>query len=451
MCPAPTAPTGSTRSPPPRMIRSYMLSTAAVALLAVALTMVWRRRQRWRRARPWLAKLRAEAASKLEKEKERVTTVEHQEVVRPPVKGTPNDKTREKERLVVPPAPDARSDGGSTSGKRTKGRRKRGKESKPARSVALVVPPPASRDVDSEPRASSSTPKPDQQAPIERPISTPPSPPLSPHLIPLPLSPLLTAAPTKVGPPALVLSGPASPISTSVSISATATELTATTPTTSTSVSPAPASPAFNSSETTLPAATRSKLPAFPPASPLPPSLARKAPPLARRPTPSTLTLATPTPMPNLSRKDSHAADRRKEPNRKGTMDEDSDELVEEFEFPTLSPWPIVGKQGETGKRREREGRRVSDASRDRRKTGDAGRSRKPSDTRKRTGAGSGAGGTTNPKSTQLASLRGALEAARQREEEFVEERRMWAKTERDVSVQAWSKVRNGTNLSCGI
>ncbi|KAG9099927.1 hypothetical protein FRC06_004697 [Ceratobasidium sp. 370] len=416
------------------MIRSYVLSTAAgsclVALLAVALTVVWRRKQRWRRTRPWLAKLRAEAASKLEKEKERVAVVEHQEVVRKPVKDTLIGKVMGKEKLVV--LPDTRSDGGSASGKRTKGRRKRGKESKPAaRSAALSIPVSASHDADSEPRASSSTPKPDQQAPVERPISAPLSPPLSPRLIPLPLSPLLTITPAKVDPPALVLSGPTSPISTSVSVSATATELTATTPATSTSVSPAPASPAFNSSETTLPATTRSKLPAFPPASPLPPSLARKAPPLARRPTPTLALAPTSTLMPNINRKDSHTADRRKEPSRKGTVDEDSDELVGEFEFPTLSPWPVVGKQGDAGKRREREGRRVSDAGRDGRKTSDAGRSRKPSDTRKKAAASA-----ANPKSTQLASLRGALEAARLREEEVAEERRMWAKKERELQIQ---------------
>ncbi|KAG8739903.1 hypothetical protein FRC10_005002 [Ceratobasidium sp. 414] len=409
------------------MIRSYVLSTPAgsclLALLAVALTMVWRRKQRWRRARPWLAKLRAEA----EKEKGRVVAVGHQELVRQSIKDTPNDKTKGKEKLVVPPAPDTRSDGGSASGKRTKGRRKRGKESKPAaRNVALSVPAPVSHDVDSEPHASSSTPRPDQ-APIELPISAPPS----PRLIPLPLSPLLTTTPTKVDPPVLVLSGPTSPTSTSVSASATATELTATTPTTSTSVSPAPASPAFNSSETTLPAATRSKLPAFPPASPLPPSLARKAPPLARRPTPLA---STPTRTSNISRKGSRVADRRKEPNRKGTMDEESDEPVEEFEFPTLNPWPVAGKQGETGKRREREGRRASDAGREARKTSGAGRSRKPSDTRRE--AGAGASGSTNPKSTQLASLRGALEAARLREEEVAEERRMWAKKEHELQIQ---------------
>jgi hypothetical protein len=111
-------------------------------------------------------------------------------------------------------------------------------------------------------------------------------------------------------------------------------------------------------------------------------------------------------------------------------MNDESDGQVEEIEFPTLSPWPVVGKQGETG--RPREVRRVSDIGRNGRKTNDAGRGRKPSDARKK--AGNGAAGA-NPESTQLASLRGALEAARLREEEVAEERRAWVKKERDVSI----------------
>ncbi|KAG9124372.1 hypothetical protein FRC07_011856 [Ceratobasidium sp. 392] len=436
MDPAPVAEPASTPSsslppqpqPPQPMVRSYVLSTAAgscfVALLAVALTMVWRRKQRWRRTRPWLAKLRAETASKIEKEKERV---EHKEPVQPT---TLKDTPKAKDIKLVLPIIDTRSDAGSASGKRSKERRKRGKEAKPAgRGAALVVTP--SRNADSVELPVSLTPKPEppkvEHTLVEQP-STLPSPPLSPRLVPLPLSPLLT--PTKFDPPALVLSGPTSPVSTSVSLSATATELTATTPTTSTSVSPAPASPAFNSAETALPtAATRAKLPAFPPASPLPPSLARKPPPLARRATPS-----TPTSMPNISRKDSQAADRRKEPSR---ANEESDgAVVDEIEFPTLSPWPVVGKQAESGKRREREGsgRKPSDAGR---KNSDVGRGRKSSDAKKKAGARSGnPAGATNPESTQLASLRGALEAARLREEEVAEERRAWVKKERELQTQ---------------
>ncbi|KAG8776847.1 hypothetical protein FRC12_000674 [Ceratobasidium sp. 428] len=442
MDPAPAAAEGSTASaptsppppppPPLPMVRSYVLSTAAgsclVALLAVALTMVWRRKQRWRRARPWLAKLRAETASKIEKQKERV---EHA-AVQPALKDTPSAKGKEKLAVLLAlEGLDSRmSDAGSASGKRSKERRKRGKEPKPA---VRSAPAQTSRNPVSEPPTACLTPKPNpspsEQDLTKQPASVLPSPPLSPRLVPLPLSPLL--APIKIDLPALVLSGPASPISTSVSISAAMTELTVTTPTTSTSVSPAPASPAFNSSETTLPTVTRTKLPAFPPASPLPPNLARKAPPLARRATPSTPgSASTPTSMPNISRKDSHAADRRREPN-------ESDGPVEEIEFPTLSPWPVVGKQLEPGKRREREGRKGSDVGRDGRKASDAGRGRKASDAKKKGGARTGgAGAVTNPESTQIASLRGALEAARLREEEVAEERRAWAKKERELQTQ---------------
>ncbi|QRV78429.1 hypothetical protein RhiJN_06444 [Ceratobasidium sp. AG-Ba] len=406
--------------PPPPMIRSYVLSTAAgscfVALLAVAFTVVWHRKQRWRRARPWLAKLRAETASKIEKERERdkLALVEHKEPVQP----TPKDTPKGKEKVAAPTAvPESRTD----AGKRTKERRKRGKESKPATRNAAPAPAPVTRGVP----ARSSTPKPEPPVLVERPPS-PPSPPLSPHLIPLPQSPTLDTTPTKLVPPALVLSGPTSSVSTSVSISATATELIATTPTTSRSVSPPATSPAFiNNSEIST---HSSKLPAFPPASPLPPSLARKPPPLARRPTPAAASASMP--IPNINRKDSHAADRRKEPSRKGTAHEESDGPVDEIEFPTLSPWPVVGKQqqAEGGKRREG-GRKPSDVGRDGRKVSDAGRGRKPSDAKKKAGV-------TNPESTQLASLRGALEAARIREEEVAEERRAWAKKERELQTQ---------------
>lgn len=137
-------------------------------------------------------------------------------------------------------------------------------------------------------------------------------------------------------------------------------------------------------------------------------------------------------------RKDSHA------PSRKSTGYE-SDGGMPEIEFPTLSPWPVIGKRvggdGE-GKRRDKDGRRVSDVGRDGRKISDAGRGRKASDARKKLG-----GATGNPESTQLASLRGALEAARLREEaarvreeEIVAERQRWTKREREVSLVAESE-----------
>ncbi|KAF8603031.1 hypothetical protein BDV93DRAFT_544946 [Ceratobasidium sp. AG-I] len=439
------------------MSRSHMSTTVAascfVALIALALTVVWRRRQRWRRTRPWLAKLRAEAASKIEKEKSTLGDGAHRDdplrsTTKDITKDTPKDtlnetdrsKRKEKERLAA----DARSDGGSASGKRSKERRRRGKDIKqPSRMVSgTALSQMANNALDASTPTSNSTlklsvhePKPDQ-AQVQAQSQTI-SPPPSPYFIPLPPSPQLNASDItpsgKFIPPALVLSGPASPLSTSMSIPTT--EITATTPTTSTSVSPTPASPMPHGHDN----AAR-KLPAFPPASPLPPSLARKPLPLARRATPSVP--ATSPAMPNSKdantpeRKDSHAA------GRKSTGYE-SDGGVPEIEFPTLSPWPVVGKrvgEGE-GKRRDKDGRRVSDAGRDGRKISDAGRGRKASDARKKVGGGNNGGGApggagTNPESTQLASLRGALEAARLREEEVAEERKRWAKRERELQTQ---------------
>lgn len=435
------------------MSRSHLSTTAAascfVALIAVALTVVWRRRQRWRRTRPWLAKLRAEAASKIEKERPTAGDGAHRD---PPLRSTikditkdiPKDATnetdrskgKEKDRLAA----EARSDGGSASGKRSKERRRRGKDSRqPSRMVSSTT---LSQTANDESKAaastSNSTPKPPvpEPKPGQAQVTAPPkaaSPPPSPYLIPLPPSPQLNASdltpPAKSIPPALVLSGPVSPSSTPMSRSTT--DITATTPTTSTSVSPTPASPMPHGHDST----TR-KLPAFPPVSPLPPSLARKPPPLARRATPSVPATSLPTPNSKdvslPERKGSHA------PSRKSTGYE-SDGGVPEIEFPSLNHWPVAGKrvgEGE-GKRREKDGRRVSDAGRDGRKISDAGRGRKASDARKKVGGGNtGTGGSkTNPESTQLASLRGALEAARLREEEVAEERKRWAKREREVSL----------------
>ncbi|CEL53537.1 hypothetical protein RSOLAG1IB_06392 [Rhizoctonia solani AG-1 IB] len=110
-----------------------------IVLLAVVLTVVWRRRQRWRRTRPWLAKLRAEAASKIEGGRSDVHK-ETNELKETP-KEIPKDKTSEKERRgkerIVPA--ETKSDGGSV-GKRAKERRRRGREPKSTRmtSAALI-------------------------------------------------------------------------------------------------------------------------------------------------------------------------------------------------------------------------------------------------------------------------------------------------------------------------
>ncbi|KAH7338212.1 hypothetical protein B0J17DRAFT_717872 [Rhizoctonia solani] len=315
-----------------------------VVVLAAVLAAMWRRR-RWRRARPWLAKLRAETASRFEKERS-----EAPKASTTPALKESSDKGKE-----------VKSDTGSVA-KRPKERRRRGKDTKPTRTVAPGTPRP----------------------------STPTQPShITPHLVPLPPSPIMPPTDLPI-PPTLVLSGPVSPISTSFSISTT--EITITTPTTSTSVSPAPTDPAF-------PTTTKPKLPAFPPASPLPPNLARKPPPVAaRRPTPSINSNSG-----SLNRKGSYMAE------RKGSKEGQS---AEEIEFPTLNSVP----KGE----RPKAGRKPSDAGR-------KDRGRKASDSAKK---------TATPESTQIASLKGALEAARLREEEAAEEKRVWQKKERELQTQ---------------
>ncbi|CAE6418466.1 unnamed protein product [Rhizoctonia solani] len=320
-----------------------------IVVLAAVLAAMWRRR-RWRRTRPWLVKLRAEAASKIEKERteaHKERTEAHKEAPkvtpRPAIIKESSDKGKE-----------VKSDTGSVT-KRAKERRRRGKDPKPTRmSTHPVTPRPSTPD--------------DQPSSV------------IPHLVPLPPSPIM--------PPTLVLSGPTSPISTSFSISATVT-----TPTTSTSVSPAPTSPAF-------PTTTKPKLPAFPPSSPLPPNLARKPPPVAaaRRSTPSINTNPG-----SLNRKGSYIAE------RKGSKET---EPVEEIEFPTLNSAPK--------EERPKAGRKPSDVGR-------KDRGRKSSDSAKK---------TSTPESTQIASLKGALEAARLREEETAEEKRAWQKKERELQTQ---------------
>jgi hypothetical protein len=73
---------------------------------------------------------------------------------------------------------------------------------------------------------------------------------------------------------------------------------------------------------------------------------------------------------------------------------------------------------------RPKANRKPSDAGR----KDQSGRGRKPSDAKK-------VNGGSAPESTQIASLRGALEAARLREEEVAEERRAWQKKEREVPI----------------
>ncbi|KAG8738902.1 hypothetical protein FRC11_001057, partial [Ceratobasidium sp. 423] len=137
---------------------------------------------------------------------------------------------------------------------------------------------------------------------------------------------------------------------------------------------PLPASIQVMTSPAPSPAlpAPKPKLPAFPPPSPLPPSLARKPPPVVR-----------PSPSINTSLA----------PNKPKAKDE--------VEFPT----------------RPKPARKPSDAGR---------RARKPSEAKK----------SSTPESTQIASLKGALEAARQREEEVAEERKAWQKKERELQTQ---------------
>ncbi|CAE7154885.1 unnamed protein product [Rhizoctonia solani] len=281
-----------------------------LVLLAAVLAAVWRRR-RWRRTKPWLAKLRAETASKVEKDKETLRKD------RPPLKDTPKESSDKEKK----PKPDLV--------KRTKERRKRGKESKPTRT----------------PLAPATQPSPDDQPHV-----------VPPHLIPLPPSPTIT--------PTLVLSSN-SPVSTAFD-----TEIPPITPTLTLA----------------SPASTKPKLPAFPPVSPLPPNLARKPPPVVRKPVPSIDTGTG-----SLNRKPSYAG---------------------EVEFPTLNSFPK--------EERPKVGRKPSDAGR-------KDRARKPSEGNKK---------TATPESTQIASLKGALEAARLREEEVVEERKSWQKKERELQTQ---------------
>ncbi|EUC60339.1 transmembrane protein, putative [Rhizoctonia solani AG-3 Rhs1AP] len=305
-----------------------------IVVLAAVLAAMWRRR-RWRRAKPWLAKLRAETANKTEKER-----MSNKETPKETLRTMPKDIPKElsdKEKKIK-----------AESVKRTKERRRRGKDSKPIRTSTV---PPSSTDNQLTPPAQ-------------------PSP--SPHLIPLPPSPTMS--------PTLVFSGPISPVST-----AFGTEIPTSTPPTST-----PVSPVFSTT-------AKPRLPAFPPASPLPPTLARKPPPIVRRPIPS---IDTNTGSPN--RKPSYIAE------RKGSKEGAG---AEEVEFPTLNSFPR--------EERPKAGRKPSDAGR-------KDRARKPSDAHKK----------ATPESTQIASLKGALEAARLREEEVAEERRTWHKKEQELQTQ---------------
>ncbi|KAB5588431.1 hypothetical protein CTheo_8128 [Ceratobasidium theobromae] len=457
--PPPNPPLSQSSSSP---VRSRMSTEAAsgclVVVLTVMLTIVWRRRQRWRRTRPWLAKLRAEAASKMEKERSNTEgsyrdTSLAKENSGECAKEISAGGDRGKRGLVT----ETKSDSGSASGKRTKERRRRGKEPKPTARATLTVSVSASepREASLEPQAPAHSPTLGLSAKSQfediTPNVTPQaspfriSRPLSPHSIPLPPSPPLRAVDSaffKSIPPALVLSGPSSPLSTTVSIFTT--EVSISTPMTSASASPAPMSPAFScglgsSSKTdtlknidTGSSSTRAKLPAFPPASPLPPSLARKPPPLARRSTPS-LTSAPTTP---INRKGTWVPE--KKPNKEG------EETTEEVEFPTLNPRPVVSKRAGDGGSHSGDGRRggrkASDAGKDSRKDSDAGRGKKPNGAKKKVSGGHvGSGGTVlsaTPEATQIASLKGALEAARLREEEVAEERRAWQKRERELQTQ---------------
>ncbi|CUA71237.1 hypothetical protein RSOLAG22IIIB_04541 [Rhizoctonia solani] len=317
-----------------------------IVVLAAVLTAVWRRR-RWRRTRPWLAKLRAETASKIERE--RTSDSE------PPKDATPRSMPKDIPKELSDKEKKLKAD--SSSVKRTKERRRRGKDSKPIRTSTTLQVPIAQPSGDNQP--------------------TPTSP--LPHLIPLPPSPIMS--------PTVVLSGPIFPVSTTFG-----TEIPATTPPTSTPVSPA-LSPAIHT--------TKPKLPAFPPASPLPPSLARKPPPVVRRSIPSLTSIDTDTG--SLKRKPSYTGE------RKGSKASDG---VEEVEFPTLNSLPK--------EERPKTGRKPSD-------TGRKDRVRKPSETNKK---------TATPESTQIASLKGALEAARLREEEVTEERKAWYKKEQELQTQ---------------
>ncbi|ELU39783.1 hypothetical protein AG1IA_06191 [Rhizoctonia solani AG-1 IA] len=252
--------------PPPRSAAEMTTKATTgcfIVLLATVLSVVWHRRQRWRRARPWLTKLRAEAANKIEKERSDIhkETTRSNDIKEAP-KDVPKDKASEKERKGKErniPA-ETKSDGSSV-GKRAKERRRRGRESKPTRtaSAALIsnsqTRPPANQLNETHAQPSHDSPS-------------------SPFLVPLPPSPVLPPADSSM-PPTLLLS-PTSPISTSFS---TLTEITVTTPTTSTSTSPAPTPPAFLTNSNANAKVPSSKLPAFPPASPLPPNLARKPPP----------------------------------------------------------------------------------------------------------------------------------------------------------------------------
>ncbi|CAE6462764.1 unnamed protein product [Rhizoctonia solani] len=380
--------------PPPRSAAEMTTKATTgcfIVFLAAVLSVVWHRRQRWRRARPWLTKLRAEAANKIEKERSDIhkETTRSNDIKEAP-KDVPKDKASEKERKGKErniPA-ETKSDGSSV-GKRAKERRRRGRESKPTRtaSAALIsnsqTRPPANQLNETHAQPSHDSPS-------------------SPFLVPLPPSPVLPPADSSM-PPTLLLS-PTSPISTSFS---TLTEITVTTPTTSTSTSPAPTPPAFLTNSNANAKVPSSKLPAFPPASPLPPNLARKPPPLVRKSTPSLTSINTGS----LNRKPSFNAERR------GSKES------EEVEFPTLNHWTTAGKDESSG--RPKAGRKPSDAAR----KDQPGRGRKPSDSKK-------AGNLSTPESTQIASLKGALEAARLREEEVAEERRTWQKKERELQTQ---------------
>ncbi|CAE6445660.1 unnamed protein product [Rhizoctonia solani] len=379
---------------PPRTaaeMKTKATTGCLIVFLAAVLAVVWHRRQRWRRTRPWLAKLRAEAASKIQKERSGT----HNEPVRPNdlkeiPKDVPKDKANEKERKgkerIIPA--ETKSDGGSV-GKRAKERRRRGKELKSTR-MASAAPI-------NDPQAQLFANKLDDTHAQPSHNSTP-----SAHLIPLPPSPILPAADQSM-PPTLVLS-PISPVSTSFS---TSTEITAITPTTPTPVSSAPTSPAFPTNTNANTKAASSKLPSFPPASPLPPNLARKPPPLVRKSTPSLTSINTGP----LNRKPSFNTERR------------CSKESEEAEFPTLNSWPTMTKDEPSA--RPKVSRKPSDAGR----KDHSGRGRKPSDAKK-------VNGTSTPESTQIASLKGALEAARLREEEATEERRAWQKKERELQTQ---------------
>ncbi|QRW20823.1 hypothetical protein RhiXN_05812 [Rhizoctonia solani] len=353
-----------------------------IVLLAAVLSVVWHRRQRWRRARPWLTKLRAEAANKIEKERSDIhkETTRSNDIKEAP-KDVPKDKASEKERKGKErniPA-ETKSDGSSV-GKRAKERRRRGRESKPTRtaSAALIsnsqTRPPANQLNETHAQPSHNSPS-------------------SPFLVPLPPSPVL---PQRIHPCLLLFCYLQPPLFRLL-----------TTPTTSTSTSPAPTPPAFLTNSNANAKVPSSKLPAFPPASPLPPNLARKPPPLVRKSTPSLTSINTGW----LNRKPSFNAERR------GSKES------EEVEFPTLNHWTTAGKDESSG--RPKAGRKPSDAAR----KDQPGRGRKPSDSKK-------AGNLSTPESTQIASLKGALEAARLREEEVAEERRTWQKKERELQTQ---------------